>query len=258
VRYVIAGGGAYGSHYVHKLNEAHASGLLDAVHEVLVVDANPCCQAAPLVAELPWARLVVSPWRSFGGSVFEEPGPWRQDVWIPAPIAPHVLAEWLTDQVAARFGLSSSPSALRVGRREVAFERQLPDGRLLLSHAPGVCPLDCTEPGECAITQKRRWWEMSDTVSELLAPSGVAEHAVARFFCRHHCDPGELDLGGIRFATILDQSVSVLEAVASGERTIGVATYSSCHGVINLFDLAPSAPGHVACDGSAVTVAERP
>jgi hypothetical protein len=98
---------------------------------------------------------------------------------------------------------------------------------------------------------------MSDTVSELLAPSGVAEHAVARFFCRHHCDPGEIDVGGIRFATILDQSVGVLEAVASGERTIGVATYSSCHGVINLFDLAPSARGDLAARGSAVTVRER-
>jgi hypothetical protein len=254
VRYVIAGGGAYGSHYIQKLTDAQASGLLDAVHEVVVVDGNANCQAAPVVAELPWARLVVSPWRDFGRSVFEEPELWRQDVWIPAPIAPHVLAEWLTDHVAARFALSASPSATRVGQQQVAFERQLPDGRLLLSHAPGLCPLDCTEPGDCAITQKRRWWEMSDTVSELLAPSGVDEAAVARFFCRHHCDPGELDLGGIRFATILDQSLGVLDAVARGERTIGVATYSSCHGVINLFDLTPSAPQHDAAGDAALTV----
>ncbi len=80
---------------------------------------------------------------------------------------------------------------------------------------------------------------MSDTVSDLLAPSGIDESSVARFFCRHHCDPGELDVGGIRFSTIFDQADAVLSAVAAGRRTIGVATYSSCHGVVNLFDLLP-------------------
>ena len=240
MRYVIAGGGAYGQHYVGKLVEAQASGMLDVVHEVLVVDVDPHCRAAALVADLPWAQLVVTSWQSFGRRVFAELDAWRPDVWIPAPIAPHVLAEWLIDQIADRFGLSATPSARRLGPREVAFDRQLPDGRLLLSHAPGLCPVDCTEPGDCAITKTTRWWEMSDTVSDLLAPSGIAEDAVARFFCRHHCDPGELDVGGIRFTTILDQSFSVLDAVGRGERTIGVATYSSCHGVVNMFDLSPS------------------
>jgi hypothetical protein len=237
MRYVIAGGGGYGSHYVNKLRTAQHSGLLGAVDGILVVDQNPECASAPLVAGLDWAELVVSTWRAFGRRVFSNPEPWQADIWIPAPIAPHLLAEWLVDELADRFGLKGRDSGLRVGRGEVAFERQLPDGRLLLSHAPGICPLDCVEPGDCAITGERRWWEMSDTVSDLLATSGIPELAVARYFCRHHCDPGELDVGGIRFKTILDQSANVIDAVQAGHRTIGVATYSSCHGVVTLFDL---------------------
>ena len=233
MRYVIAGGGAYGAHYVKKLLEGIELGSVE-LEEIVVVDRDAACRVAELAKTRSVVRLQVSDWRRFAGQVWADPANWAQDIWIPAPIAPHILADWVIDRVQELTGLKVAAEQMPVTLPGLPFAEQRPDGRILLSHAPGRCPLDCIEPATCAITNDTRWWEMRDTLTGLISQHDLAldvEH-VAMFFCRHHCDPSQHDVGGIPFTTICAETDRVCRLAQEGSDHIGVATFSSCHGVL--------------------------
>ncbi len=233
MRYVIAGGGEYGAHYVKKLLQGIDSGRIE-LDEIVVVDRAADCQVAEFTEAHSIVRLEVSDWRRFAERVWSDPGTWAEDIWIPAPIAPHILAEWVIDRVEEVTGLEVDVERTPVNLPELPFAEQSPDGRVLLSHAPGRCPLDCIEPATCAITKDTRWWEMRDTLTELISQEGLAldPDRVAMFFCRHHCDPDQHDVGGIPFATICTETDRVCRQAKEGAGEVGVATFSSCHGVL--------------------------
>ena len=233
MRYVIAGGGAYGAHYVKKLLQGIDSGRIE-LDEIVVVDRSSTCQVAELADAQPIVRLEVSDWRSFAARVWADPDGWAKDIWIPAPIAPHILADWVIDRVEELTGLKVDVERAPVKMPDLPYAQQTPDGRVLLSHAPGRCPLDCIEPGTCAITKDTRWWEMRDTLSELIVQEDLSldPDCVAMFFCRHHCDPAQHDVGGIPFVTIHAETDRVCRRAKEGVGQIGVATFSSCHGVL--------------------------
>ena|SRR5215211_5550749 len=56
MRYVIAGGGAYGDHYVHKLLEAINLGKIEP-DEIIVVDRDADCRVAQTAEDGPWCAL---------------------------------------------------------------------------------------------------------------------------------------------------------------------------------------------------------
>lgn len=237
MRYLIAGGGEYGVHYLQKLRIAMAKGTVD-LEEIVVVDRDPNCQAVKEIERIPIARLHVSDWAAFGEVVWSRRQDWANDVWVPAPVAPHILADWILERIRREFGLNSSPSREVLALPSIPYAKSLPDGRVLLSHAPGLCPLGCIEPGECAITKDVRWWEMRHTIDEIVSTAkNPPIDEVAMFFCQHHCDAGEFDVGGIRLKTIYEEGDRVCDIAKSGCGRIGVATFSSCHGVLNVFDL---------------------
>ena len=68
MRYFIAGGGEYGSHYVRKLRIALAKGTV-ALEEIVVVDRDPNCLAIKEIDKIPIGRLYVSDWAAFGEEV---------------------------------------------------------------------------------------------------------------------------------------------------------------------------------------------
>lgn len=68
MRYVIAGGGAYGAHYVKKLLRGIDSGRIE-LDEIVVVDRATTCQVAKLAEAQPAVRLEVSEWRRFAERV---------------------------------------------------------------------------------------------------------------------------------------------------------------------------------------------
>ena len=240
MRYFIAGGGEYGSHYVRKLRIALAKGTV-ALEEIVVVDRDPNCLAIKEIDKIPIGRLYVSDWAAFGEEVWSHRQAWADDVWVPAPIAPHILAGWIVERIRREFGLDANPVRDAMPLPKIPYAKSLPDGRVLLSHAPGLCPLGCIEPGECAITKNVRWWEMRQTIDEIVAKSmNPPIDEVAMFFCKHHCDAGEYDVGGIRMKTIYEEGDRVCDIAKSGRGRIGVATFSSCHGVLNVFDLQAS------------------
>jgi hypothetical protein len=238
MRYVIAGGGAYGAHYIRKLLEAINLGKVE-LDEIVVVDRDADCRVAQIAEEEPIVRLEATDWRSFADQVWANPVAWARDIWIPAPIAPHILAEWVIDRVEHLTQKTIVADTTPVELPALPFAQQHPDGRILLSHAPGRCPLDCIEPATCAITKDTRWWEMRDTLTALIAQGDFAlegDH-VAMFFCRHHCDPSQHDVGGIPFTTICTETDRVCRVAEGGVEEIGVATFSSCHGVLTRLKL---------------------
>ena len=89
MRYVIAGGGAYGTHYVKKLLQGIDSGRIK-LDEIVVVDRDRACQVAGLAEAEPRVRLEVSDWRSFAERVWTDPDSWAEDIWIPgSDSSPH-------------------------------------------------------------------------------------------------------------------------------------------------------------------------
>jgi hypothetical protein len=75
---------------------------------------------------------------------------------------------------------------------------------------------------------------MRDTLAELVAQDDLPLELdrVAMFFCRHHCDPSQHDVGGFPFATICAETERVCRHAMDGADEVGVATFSSCHGVL--------------------------
>src|SRR5687767_11246098 len=106
MRYVIAGGGAYGAHYVAKLLQAIDAGRIE-LDEIVVVDRDPGCRVAEVAAVEPTVRLEVSDWRGFAERVWADRDGWAEDIWIPAPIAPHILADWVIDRIEDLTGLEA-------------------------------------------------------------------------------------------------------------------------------------------------------
>ena len=237
MKYVIAGGGAYGTHYLKKIQIALEKGKIN-LDEVIVVDKNPDCKAKEEIGNLPKASIWVGSWNEFSHEVWKNRQSLIEDVWIPAPLAPHILSDWIIIKLERELGLKYVQSSKEPKLPDIPFAHVTPDGRILLSHAPGKCPLDCIEPEVCAITEDTRWWEMRDTLVEMLNSehSPVQPKGVAMFFCKHHCDAGQHDVGGISFKTIYEETDKILHYLKFGNCSFGIATFSSCHGVMNLFE----------------------
>ena len=142
------------------------------------------------------------------------------------------------------FGVRLVAVLLPITSKTLPFMRLLPDGRYLLSHAPGTCPVNCTEPANCAITNGPRWWEMRDTICEMLAqlPQEQSVAHTSIFYGEHHYGADGYAVGGIPMKTIYSEYDQLSEVASKGIGRIGIATISSCHGVLNLFDVRGIAP----------------
>ncbi len=227
MRFFICGGGCYGTFYLRQLERARERGALD-VSEIVVVDRDAGCQAAVLAEEVQGARVVVADWTEFGTEVFSNEADWRDDAWVPAPIAPHIAYEWISLHLRT---LGFTPRRTRVELQlDMPFCATLDNGSLALSHAPGLCPTNCIEPKKCPLTGGDRDWEMRETVA---AQSGLAESDLAIFQCRHL----SFGVGIIPFAEVYDGMRRLRESAQAGRKELGVATVSSCHGLVDVIGL---------------------
>ena len=86
---------------------------------------------AELAEAEPIVRLVVSDWRGFAARVWADPDRWAEDIWIPAPIAPHILAEWVIDRIEELTGLEVAVEGAPINLPELPYAQQTPDGRIL-------------------------------------------------------------------------------------------------------------------------------
>jgi hypothetical protein len=104
MKYVIAGGGAYGTHYLKRIRIALEKVKID-LDEVIVVDKNPDCRTKEEISNLPKANIWVGSWNEFSQEVWSNRQSLIEDVWIPAPLAPHILSDWIIIKLERELGL---------------------------------------------------------------------------------------------------------------------------------------------------------
>ncbi len=229
MRYFVCGGGCYGRYYLRQLSRAAERGVLD-VSEVVVVDRDADCAAADEIAASPLARLHVADWLDLGAYVLEHRDELGEAAWVPAPIAPHVVFAWFARALGGEHRPWSAPAP------DLPFAATVGDGSLALSHAPGVCPVNCIEPGTCPLTRDARTWEMSDTVARLADGDDI--DAIGTVVWRPHA----YGVGTIPFADIFAAYDALADAAGAGARRLAVATVSACHGIVDVMHLPPTTP----------------
>jgi len=225
VRYFIAGGGCYGSYYVRQLQRARERNLLK-VDEIVVVDLNPACAVAATLPSIAGARLEVADWCRFGDTIFRNRSQWLNDMWVPTPLGPHIVLHWMKEEIRREWGVDPQPEAYPQKPPALPFAQVLPSGSLALSHAPGLCPVNCVEPKLCPLTKGPRDWEMADTVRTLLPVVGV-------FLCQHHAH----GVGTIPLRNLYEERDRLIDAIRNGQKTVGIATVSSCHGLLDILKI---------------------
>lgn len=222
IDFVVIGGGCYGSYYVRQLHAARERGKLPWLSTV-VLDRDPECAAGRL--GIPGVRVEVCQWETFGAEIHANRELFEEASLVPAPIAPHIAKHWI-ESVLAAHGRVTQDVAWPGEPPELPFASILERGTLVLSHAPGMCPVNCIEPRKCPLTRQTRTWDMPDTVLALDAKID----RIFTFVCRHYA----YGVGVIPMREIIE---GLDGALTLDECIFGVATVSGCHGLVDALRL---------------------
>lgn len=207
----VIGGGHFGTYHARQLLKAVRAGEL-AGERLVVVDRDPACRAAQELADAPEVALVASDWLDFLRTWL--PAAAATDQLVPAPFAPHLLWEWLTEQL----------NASRVEPpRGWGLPYEVPVGDVLyLSAAAWTCPATCVEPAHCPVLHGPRDWDLGDLIEAEAVARGY-EPAVFR--CRQLAKGiATIRVGEVREA--LDRLGHLPQARAL------VGTSSKCHAAV--------------------------
>jgi hypothetical protein len=71
----------------------------------------------------------------------------------------------------------------------------------------------------------------------VVVDKNINVETVGYFFCKHHCDADGYEVGGISMKTIFQEADRIFQVAAKGHGVFGIATLSSCHGVLNLYEV---------------------
>jgi hypothetical protein len=206
----IIGGGCYGSYHARQLLKAVRSGRL-AGERLLIVDRNATCAAAAELGDAPEVTVVTADWLSFLRDWLPAAGP--DDQLIPAPLAPHLLWEWL----AAELDAEALPAP---GGWGLPYEQPGRRGERYLSAAGWTCPATCIEPAHCPALHAPRDWDLASLIAERAAALG---YRPAVFRCLHLANGvGAVGAGSLRAA----------REEAAGGGPVLVATSSRCHAAV--------------------------
>ena len=209
---MVIGGGCFGSYHARQLLKAVRSGRL-AGERLLVVDGSPSCRAADEFANAPEVTFVRSEWSDFLASWLGRASP--SDHLVPAPLAPHLLWEWLSSELGA---VRSAPPR----GWGLPYEVPGPGLELFLSAAAWTCPSTCVEPAHCPALHGPRDWDLADLIQERALR---LDHLPAVFRCLHLA----AGVGSIRVGEIL----AARDRLAAAPRQpILVATSSRCHAAV--------------------------
>lgn len=234
MRFLILGGGCYGTFYARQLLRARDAGALSDP-EVWVVDRQPRPRARDTVGPDPALRFVASDWDAFLDEHLSELPDSSEDRIVPSPFTPHLALGWLLRKLRERPGDGAAwelqPFPALPG---TPFQQQSRGGPLLVSHADWVCPVHCVEPATCPATKGPRHWDLDRTVrrfADTLAGTGAPVDQVHLFHC-HHVTHGVGAYPAAEVPAALRQIVG-LAREARGVRIL-VGTVSHCHGALHL------------------------
>lgn len=146
---LVMGADEYGTLHARQLAKAVGRGRLAG--PITVVDPDPEAPGFAALAGRPGFQLVrAEPAAGLAAWLAEaEPG----DHFIPGPLTPHVLWDWL----AASTGRGRGPVP---NGWSLPFEAES-GGCLYLSAAAWRCPAVCTEPEHCPVLHAPRDWDLA-------------------------------------------------------------------------------------------------
>ena len=233
MRFIILGGGCYGTFYVRQLLRARAASAL-TFNEVVIVDHGAESAAQRAFEPTAGLRFVQSEWDDFFDQYLESVTPASPDQFVPSPFNPHLGLAWLRRSLAASHPDCSfrlEPFSQLPG---TPFQEQRDHGTLVASHADWICPVHCIEPEICPKTRDTRYWDMDRTARTLavtLSKSSQRVDQVHLFHC-HHISHG---VGGYPVAELMLARRALAGALDTGQSVRAlVGTISRCHGAFHL------------------------
>lgn len=247
MRFIVLGGGCYGSFYTGQLIRAAEAGAIPRP-EIVVVDHGEQPKAMRELAGDPRVRHVRQDWDDFFDAHFEDLSADAEDQVVPPPFTPHLALAWLL-------------RSLRSKRPSVSWEiepfRQLPvtpfvhqadNGTLTASHAGWICPVHCVEPSICPKTRGPRSWDMAETARALAASLGQHGQPVQQVHllqCLHFT----FGVGTYPAAALVEARGQILAASFDSDLPVRavVGTVSRCHGAMHLLK------GHLGTDTVSAT-----
>jgi hypothetical protein len=216
VMLVVIGGGHFGTYHARQLRKGVAAGRVAG--PITVVDRDPECQASRELGSVAGVRVEQATWGEFLRSWLRSAAP--DDHLVPAPLAPHLLWEWLADELGA--GRMAPPLGWGL-----PYELADPSGAVFLSAAAWECPATCVEPAHCPALHAPRDWDLGDLLEQGARARGL-EPAVFR--CLHlACGAGSVRAGDL---------LAARERLRARRTGALVATTSRCHAAVGA--LAPS------------------
>ncbi|HMA34393.1 MAG TPA: hypothetical protein VKY74_07900 [Chloroflexia bacterium] len=242
ITFIVIGGGCYGSHHLARLEKGRSKGAIGADDQILVVDRNPACQVRRELAAAPNPRveLVQADWLAFLQAELDR-RPATDEI-VPAPIAPHLAAEWLLWSLTARLppGLVTQvPFADTFGG--LPYEYLSPAGERFFSAAGWVCPPNCRAPRKCPAILAPRTWDLEETV-RTFSQAHADRYAAPAIFRTVYRTTGIETIPVGYYRETRDRLLAqALDGSASGKHVI-VSTLSPCHGAANLLHFAQPVP----------------
>ena len=242
ITFIVIGGGCYGSHHLKRLEKGRARGAIGPDDRILVVDRNPDCQVLGELAAQPnpLVDVVRSDWLEFMKAEFDH-RPATDEV-VPAPIAPHLAAEWLLWSLQTRLpadAVRQVPFDDSFGG--LPYEYLSPAGERFFSAAGWICPPNCRAPRKCPAILAPRTWDLEDTVRDFSRRHAdrYAEPAVFRTVYR---TTGIETIPVGFYRETRDRLLALAGDGAAAGKQVIVSTLSPCHGAANLLYFAAPVP----------------
>lgn len=234
MRFIVLGGGCYGTFYSRQLIRAAEADAIPQP-EIVVVDHNERPRAMDEIGGDPRVRFERSDWAAFFDRHLETLDDDAGDQIVPPPFTPHLALSWLLSTLQKlRPGITwkiEPFSLLPV----TPFAHQADNGTLTASHADWICPVHCIEPSICPKTRGPRDWDMAETARRLadrLTAGGQAVHQVHLLQCLHFTH----GVGTYPAASLLAARRRLLAAAPDAGMPVRalVGTVSRCHGAMHL------------------------
>jgi len=233
VRFVVLGGGCYGSFYTRQLIRAADAEAIPRP-EIVVVDHNERPQVAELAADAR-VRIVRMDWEPFFDAYLGELEPNADDQIVPPPFTPHLALSWLLSALRRAHPHTIWNIEPFQVLPTTPFVHHTAIGTLTASHADWICPVHCIEPERCPETRGPRHWDMSDTARALavsLSGAGQTISQVHLLQCLHFTH----GVGTYPAAALLTayREISGTEPGPGTDVRVLVGTVSRCHGAMHL------------------------
>lgn len=265
---VVCGGGCYGGYYLRQLARARAAGAL-RVHRILVVDQNPECRIAPLIAAIArddllgmsqhgWrlvpsteaapgdtpeesgyrtltVELVTETWDAFFARWFADairvPDAAAADAVVPSPLMPNLLADWIASRLAAHRPTARTERIALSVTPVTPWARTGADLSHYVSFATWMCPINCIEPPRCPETRGPRDWTMPVAVQAAAQAAELANTAydVVALFRTTHRLFG---VGMFDVCDAITADAAIARAAESAQLRVLLASVSHCHGAM--------------------------